>query len=193
MKNLFLIFFLFLGTLAFGQNKIPSKEVQLKATVQAAPEMFRDDATVIGYDKDGKLTTLKEGANEMVCLANDPEEEGISIACYSDKLADFMKRGRDLVAEGKSSDEKKEIRKKEIDNGTLKMPEEPAALYVLSAEEKDFDTETGEIKDYNLRYVLYKPYMTTEETGLPNKPQASGMPWLMEEKTHRSHIMITPK
>src|SRR5699024_361674 len=128
----------------------------------------------------------------MVCLADDPSKDGISIACYSDKLEPFMKRGRELVAEGKDNKEKRAVRQKEIEDGTLKMPEEPAAVYVLSAEEEDFDANTGEIKDSKVRYVLYKPYMTVEETGLPDKPQGQGVPWLMDAGTHRAHIMITP-
>lgn len=189
LLNLFLL--LFMGT-AFAQS-IPSKEVQIKSAVLAAPEMYRDHATVIGYDTQGKFTTLRQGNNGMVCLADDPHQKGISISCYSDKLEPFMKRGRELTAEGKSTAEKRAIRKKEIEQGTLPLPKEPAATYVLSAKDSDFDPQTGNLKNSSLRYVFYKPYMTVEETGLPDKPQGPGMPWLMDAGTHRSHIMITPQ
>src|SRR5699024_8732725 len=116
----------------------------------------------------------------------------LSAACYSDKLEDFMRRGRELEAEGKSTAEKQAARKKEIDEGSLKMPEEPAIVYVLYAAQEDYNPENGELTDSKIRYVFYKPYMTLEETGLPNKPQERGMPWLMDANTHRSHIMITP-
>lgn len=194
MKNLvFLCLMFLLGySIAFAQN-IPSKEAQIKAAVQAAPEMYRDDAKVIGYDKEGAYTTLREGSNKLVCLADDPNEDGLSVACYSDKLESFMKRGRELTLEGKSNEEKQKIRKEEIDNGELEMPEEAAIVYVLSAEDGDFDAETGDIQNSKLRYVFYKPYMTVEETGLPDKPQGPGQPWLMDADTHRAHIMITPE
>ncbi len=177
---------------AYAQNKIPSKDAQIKATVQAAPQMFQEGAKVLGYNADGKLITLREGNNELVCLADDPKKEGFSAACYSNKLEAFMQRGRELEAEGKSAEEKQEIRKKEIDSGKLEMPEEAAILYVLSADQANYNVETGEVKDGKLRYVFYKPYMSVEETGLPDKPQGKGMPWLMDADTHRSHIMITP-
>src|SRR5699024_7463187 len=122
----------------------------------------------------------------------DPKKEGFSAACYSDKLEDFMKRGRELVAEGKSTAEKQATRKKEIDAGDLSMPKEAAMVYVLSAEQENYDPETGALENTHLRYVLYKPYMTVKETGLPDKPQGKGMPWLMDANTHRAHIMITP-
>jgi len=177
---------------AFAQNNILPKNIQIKTAALAAPEMYRDGATVLGYNPDGKLISLREGTNGMVCLADDPNKEGISVACYGAELEPFMARGRALAAEGKSNEEKFEIRKNEIDTGTLKMPTEPSILYIVAGEEKDYSRETGELLNSKMRYVIYKPFMTGESTGLPTKPQAPGMPWLMEAGTYRSHIMITP-
>lgn len=193
MKKLLFVVFAFGSLLGFSQSKILPVEVQIKTAILAAPEMYQDGATVLGYNKEGKLVTLREGSNGMVCLADDPNKEGISVACYVAELEPYMARGRELLAEGKSEEEKRDARKYEIDAGTLKMPSEPAMVYVLAAEEKDLNTETGELENSRIRYVLYKPYMTGESTGLPTKPQAPGMPWLMDANTHRSHIMITPE
>ncbi len=192
MKKLMTLFVLAVAFSAFAQNKILPKDIQIKTAVLAAPEMYREDATVLGYNQEGRLVTLREGNNGMVCLADDPNKAGISVACYGAELEPFMARGRELVAEGKSNEEKQQIRKAEIEAGTLKMPEEPAMVYVLAGEENDYSAETGELLKSKIRYVIYKPYMTGESTGLPTKPQAPGMPWLMDAGTHRSHIMITP-
>lgn len=154
--------------------------------------MYKVGVTVLGYNPEGKLVTLKEGTNRMVCLADDPNNEGISVACYGAELEPFMARGRQLAAEGKTNEEKREARKNEIDNGTLIMPTEPSMTYIVAGEEKDYNPETGELQNSKIRYVIYKPYMTGESTGLPTKPQDPGMPWLMDAGTHRSHIMITP-
>lgn len=194
MKKLLIVFvfaFAFSAT-SQNKNKILPKDIQIKTAVLAAPEMYQDDATVLGYNADGKLVTLREGTNGMVCLADDPNKEGISVACYAAELEPFMARGRALAAEGKSNEDKQQSRKQEIDAGTLTMPAEPSMVYVLAAEEKDLNAETGELENGKIRYVLYKPYMTGESTGLPTKPQSPGMPWLMDAGTHRSHIMITP-
>lgn len=192
MKKLLSILFVF-GTLAgFSQSKILSAEVQIATATLAAPDMYRDGATVLGYNAKGKLVTLREGTNELVCLANDPNKDGISVACYSVELEPFMARGRELIAEGKTEKEKREVRQKEIEAGTLKMPNEAAAVYVLTADDKDLNTKTGELENSHIRYVFYKPYMTGKNTGLPTKPQGMGMPWLMDPGTHRAHIMITP-
>lgn len=178
MKKVLFVLFSFGALTCFSQGKILPAEVQIKTALLAAPPMYQDEATVLGYDKDGKLITLRKGSNEMICLADDPNKEGISVACYASDLEPFMARGRELVAEGKSNEEKQAVRKIEIDNGTLKMPSEPAMVYVLAGEEKDYNPETGELANSRIRYVLYKPYMTGESTGLPTKPQGPGMPWL---------------
>lgn len=84
------------------------------------------------------------------------------------------------------------MRKQEVEAGSLKMPDAPSMLYVLSGEEENYDQQTGELQDASLRYVIYTPFATTESTGLPDKPHVPGMPWLMDPGTHRAHIMITP-
>ena len=192
MKNLFLLSALICFSTVVGQSEIPSAESQIKTALYACPEMYQEGAKILGYNQKGELVTLRKGSNEMICLANDPNRNGVSVSCYSDKLEPYMNRGRELVAEGKTEVEKRDIRKTEIDAGTLEMPELPAALYVVTAKKEDYDIGSGALKNSKIRYVLYKPYMTALETGLPTKPQAPGMPWLMDANTHRSHIMITP-
>ena len=192
MKNLFLLSALICFSTVVGQSEIPSAESQIKTALYACPEMYQEGAKILGYNQKGELITLRKGSNEMICLASDPNRNGVSVSCYSDKLEPYMNRGRELVAEGKTEVEKRDIRKTEIDAGTLEMPELPAALYVVTAKKEDYDIGSGALKNSKIRYVLYKPYMTALETGLPTKPQAPGMPWLMDANTHRSHIMITP-
>lgn len=192
MNKLLLLAAIVCVSSALGQSKIPSKESQIKTALIACPEMYQQEAKVLGYNEQGKLVTLREGSNDLVCLGDDPNRDGISVSCYSNKLEAYMKRGRELIAQGKSEAEKREIRKNEIDAGTLVMPKEPAAVYVVTAIQEDHNFDSGDLKSHKIRYVLYKPYMTSLETGLPTKPGLPGMPWLMDANTHRSHIMITP-
>lgn len=192
MKHLFLLSALLCFASIMGQSEIPSAESQIKTALYACPEIYRDGATVLGYNENGTLITLREGNNDIICLANDPSKNTISTACYSNQLEDFMRRGRELLAEGKTEAEKREVRKAEIDAGTLPMPKTPAAVYVVNAKKEDYDFESGTLSHSRIRYVFYKPYMTAQDTGLPTTPQGPGMPWLMDADTHRSHIMITP-
>lgn len=189
------LFLLFLGATLFAQNsKVLPKDVQIKMAIQVAPKESQADVTVYGYNQKGELVLLKKGTNNLICLADNPNKKGVKIDCYSKKLEPFMARGRDLKNEGKSVTEIRDIRQKEVEAGKLQMPDEPSMLYVFTGDEENLDPETGHLKDANYRYVIYIPYATVEETGIPAKPHAPGMPWLMDPGTHRAHIMVsTPK
>jgi hypothetical protein len=63
---------------------------------------------------------------------------------------------------------------------------------VYSATAENFNSSTGEVTKGNYRYVVYIPWATAASTGLPIKPEAPGMPWIMDPGTHRAHIMIDP-
>lgn len=191
-----LLFLLFSTTVlsSFAQQtevKIPSKDAQIVTALYAAPDDKKDGAMIYGYAPSGSFIVLREGTNDLVCLTDDPNKDGISSACYYKGLEPFMARGRALTAEGKSFKEKQEIRGEEVTSGKLKIPEN-SMLFVYSAHQEDYSMETGEIQNGNIRYVVYIPFATTESTGLPDKPYLPGMPWLMDPGTHHAHIMITP-
>lgn len=180
------------GFSAFAQTNIPSSEAQLKSAVLAAPADKRAEATVYGYNSRGELTLLRKGTNEMVCLADDPSQKGFSASCYHQDLEPFMARGRELRKAGKSSQEIFDNREQEVKSGKLAMPKQPSSLFVFGAADESFNQTTGEVKDGYLRYVVYIPYATSESTGLPLKPDAPAMPWIMHPGTHGAHIMINP-
>jgi len=175
-----------------SKNVLPSADIQIKSALLAAPLEKKDSCTVYGYSADTQLVLLRKGTNEMICLADDPKTAGFSVACYVRELEPFMQRGRELRKEGIKDQQLFDEREKEVNAGTLQMPKQPAALYVYSAKDEDFDPATGEVKNGYLRYVIYIPYATAASTGLPEKPSADGMPWIMHPGTHGAHIMINP-
>lgn len=171
---------------------VPAAELQLKTAVLAAPADKQAGATVYGYSEKNEFVLLRKGTNELVCLADDPAQKGLSVSCYHQDLEPFMKRGRELKQAGKKPNEVLDMREQEVKAGTLKMPTHPTTLYAYSAKTENYDPATGVVKDGYLRYVVYIPYATAESTGLPLKPEAPGMPWIMDPGTHRAHIMINP-
>ncbi|MCK0147356.1 hypothetical protein MWU78_17005 [Arenibacter sp. F26102] len=170
---------------------LPS-DIQIKTAVLPAPEEKKDGAMVYGYDNSGELVVLRKGTNNLVCIGDNPNKDGINVACYSKKLEPFMARGRELSAKDLAGDEREKIRAKEVASGKLKMPKEPSMMYIYYGKSEDYNTTTGELQNGKFRYVIYTPFATTESTGLPDKPHAPGMPWLMDPGTHRAHIMVGP-
>lgn len=171
-----------------SQNKIPSTEWQIKTATMAVPAEYSDGAKVYGYDSNGNFTVLREGTNQFICLADDPNKDNFQTAAYHKDLEDFMARGRELKVAGKGFQEIFDIREEEVKSGKLKMPGR-ATLFVFNG---TLNEETNEIENQRIRYVVYIPYATPETTGLPAKPIAKGHPWIMNPGTHRAHIMITP-
>ncbi|WP_439882306.1 hypothetical protein ACSX1A_03895 [Pontibacter sp. MBLB2868] len=193
MKNIFVIlFFAFTALHVQAQTSVPTPEAQIKAAVLAAPTDKREGAAVYGFNEKGELVLLRKGTNEMICLADDPNLKGFSAACYHKDLEPFMARGRELKKQGKMSKEIFDTREAEVKSGKLQMPGQATSLFVYTASDENYNQATGEVKDGYLRYVVYIPYATSESTGLPLKPDAAGMPWIMYPGTHGAHIMISP-
>ncbi len=191
MKPICLFLLLLINSvMAFGQT--PSAEMQIKGALLAAPEEKRAGAMVYGYDAKGAFIVLRKGTNELICLADNPSQKGFSVSCYHKDLDPFMARGRDLKAEGKSFQEIFDIREAEAKSGKLLMPKQASNLQVYSAAEEAYNPTTGEVTKGKFRYVVYIPWATAASTGLPTKPEAPGMPWIMDPGTHRAHIMIDP-
>ena len=166
---------------------VPAAE-QVKIAVLAAPADRRDGAHVLGYDAAGKLVTLREGTNDMVCSADDPARDGFEVACWHESIEPYMARGRQLAAEGVEGNDRNAIRWKEAESGTLRMPERPASLFILTGR---YDAATGTVQDEYRRSVLYIPFATAESTGLSTQPSDID-PWIMHPGTAGAHIMITP-
>ena len=174
------------------ETVLSSTDIQIKSALLAAPLEKRDSCTVYGYSADKQLILLRQGTNELICLADNPDEPGFSVACYVKDLEPFMQRGRELRKQGIKDQQLFDQREKEVKAGTLLMPRQPTTLYVYSAKEEEYNPATGEVKNGYLRYVIYIPYATVASTGLPEKPSANGMPWIMDAGTHGAHIMINP-
>jgi hypothetical protein len=139
--------------------------------VLAAPEDKRAGAMVYGYDAKGEFILLRKGTNELICLADNPKQEGLSVSCYHKDLEPFMARGRELKAAGKTFQEIFDIREAEAKSGKLVMPKQASNLQVYSAAAEAYNPTTGEVTKGKFRYVVYIPWATSESTGLPTKPE----------------------
>ena len=173
--------------LLVAQSQILPPAKQIQAATAAAPAELRDGAGVWGYSDAKKLVRLREGTNDMVCLANNPDGEKFHVACYHKSLEPFMARGRELRAQGVKGEQVDTVRFKEIKSGKLAMPQTPSALYTLT--DGSFDATTGKVTGAKWLYVVYIPGATEKSTGITEKP-APGVPWIMYPGTPKAHIMF---
>ncbi len=174
-------------------NQKLSADQQITSAIQAAPIEAREEAMVYGYSESGNFMMLREGFNDFICVADDPNKDGLQVVSYHKSLEPMMARGRDLAAEGKTREEKEEIRNDEAKSGKMLLPIAPATLHIYYGDDAYFNEETSKIENAKYRYVVYIPYATQETTGLPLSPNESSHPWLMFPGRYNAHIMITPE
>lgn len=170
------------------ESQIKPEERQIQEAISPLSEDLQEGAAVLGY-RGGKLVELRAGTNEMICLADDPDREGFHVACYHRDLESFMARGRELRADGMSRDEVTRIRREEIEEGKLEMPNGARSLYSLTGPEGSFDPESGTITEGGGLWVIYVPYATTETLGISSAPSRA-RPWLMFPGKPWAHVMI---
>ncbi|MDH5591135.1 MAG: hypothetical protein OEZ65_07735 [Gemmatimonadota bacterium] len=163
-------------------------EAQIALAVQAAPADLRGGALVQGYDEAGSFVTLREGSNDLVCMAPNPEAERFEVSCHHAGLEAFFARGRELLAEGVTGQDRIRARWEEYEAGKLDIPY-GSINYILTG--TGVDAATGEIEGAYLRWTIYTPWATSATTGISGQPSQGG-PWLMLPGTPGSHIMITP-
>lgn len=101
LKQAILLLFLCGFAQQLPAQAIPPADWQIRTALMAVPEEFRDGARVYGYDPSGKFTTLRQGTNDYIALADDPTNDSFSTAAYHKDLDPFMARGRELKAQGK--------------------------------------------------------------------------------------------
>ena len=173
-----------------AQSTLPPAAAQIAAATSALPEEFKEQATVLGYlEGRSGLVPLRTGTGPYVCLADDPADERFHVACYHKSLEDFMARGRALRAQHVANVDS--VRYAEIDQGKLKMPAQPAALYSLTGAPDNVVAATGVVTGARPLYVVYIPFATPESTGLPAKAEPN-QPWIMFPGTAKAHIMFVP-
>jgi len=170
---------------------IDTDEALIATALMAAPKESRSECKVIGYNMAGEFVTMREGGNEFIVLADNPNQDGFNAACYHKDLEPFMARGRALRAEGKTGQEIFAIREAEMKSGQLKITS-GSTLHIYYGAKTMYDPETSKVEGAQLRYVVYMPWATSESTGLPEVPIAPNHPWIMNPGTHRAHIMISP-
>jgi hypothetical protein len=178
---------------AGGQSpSYPSAERQIAAAVSPLPEPLRKGARVLGYDSQGKLATLRNGTNDMVCVSDDPAGKQFHVACYHKSLEPFMARGRELHAMRRSRESIDSVRMRDIQTGRYAMPARPAALYQYFASRDSVDATTGAVKGAQYLYVVYMPYASQKTTGITENP-IDGGPWIMYPGKPWAHIMVAPQ
>ena len=175
MKIIVKIFLLLTIVCTYAQVKSP--EEQITEAIRALLEALRGSATVIGYNQSGEEIVLRNGTNEMICWADNPnrtdDRGAFFVVCFPKSLEPYMKRMKELGPEGNSTVAS------EIKSGKIAMPK-LAIRYTLRGHSPE-----GAIP----LTVIHVPYATSELTGFSTEID-NFRPWLMLAGTAHAHIMV---
>jgi hypothetical protein len=165
---------------AGAQEAMRSADVE--RAVLPLPVAQRAGATVMVVE-DNEARVVREGDGPFICLADAPGDDRFQAVCYHESLEPYMARGRELRKGGMSMMDAIAARDEEIEAGTLEMPSRATLHQVLGGADWDGDLSTAQRLT-----VIYLPFATTEDLGLP-QGNTSG-PWLMHPGKGTAHIMI---
>ncbi len=174
------------GSLRFERGQ----EVAIDAAVLPLPVAMRADATVVTSDADGMTIELRGGSNGVTCRTDFPA--GVTpfqflAVCYHDSMHAFFTRDIQLTARGLGREQIRARLTEEIRSGELETPSHPAAGYFLGG--SAYDERTGEVESPLRWQVLFTPFMTANQVGVPDH-EVAGTAWMMNSGGLRAHIML---
>ena len=174
------------GLVLAGPALLTAQSVDLSDPVATAvlplPADFRDDATVIDRANE---TVLRRGRNGFTCLTDVPGNAGLSVQCHPTAIEPYLRRGRELSAEGIRGAEQRGVLAAEVRTGRLYLPA-GAMLRNISG---TINVETGVPDSVRVWSELLLPFANTAELGIPDSDQGLD-PWMMRPGDVGTHVMV---
>lgn len=173
------------------------RERETTLALSAAPEHLRKDAGVYllqkgGYVKardsrNGFNCAVLQGGNFLAPICYDAE------GSETNMKADF--RRRELLEQGKSEAEVKQLMDAEYKAGKLLAPRRPGIAYMLSPEFKQSDPKTGQSKQFFPPHLMfYAPYMKNSDIGaLKEHFNSHTHVFILDEGKPGAYMIVTPQ
>ncbi len=174
---------LILPLAASAQSSDRSVDEEIARAVQAAPERFRADATVITFAEDGSSVVLREGTNGLLCWdsSGEPGQQGrFSAQCTSEENRARVEQNHRIVNAAADPDEARAMFEAAERDGTREVAAFGTVYFHLIGD----DPETG-----RLHTTVAVPHATGESLGLPEERRSDAL-WLMDGGTSGAHLMI---
>lgn len=172
---------------------LPPISEQIATAVLPLPAPLRDQATVVGYGPDMRLTVLRAGTNGMVCTGQRPGNEEFDVRCYQETFIPLVRRIAQL--NGLPEEERHRIIDQEIKSGKLSLPSGPVAGYRMLGPASAYNAATHLTGPAIASWQsIHFPYKTAAEIGLPEEGTVTRtLPYVMASGSYWSHVMINDK
>ena len=179
--------FLFVGLALAGPTSVTAQiGVDLSDPVATAllplPASLREGATVIDRPDE---SVRRRGSNGLTCLTDVPGNAGLSVQCHPSIIEPYLRRGRELSAEGIRGTELRSILAAEVRTGRLYLPT-GAMIRNLSG---TINVETGVPDSVRVWSEFLVPFASTIDLGIPDTDQGLD-PWMMRPGDVAAHAMV---
>ncbi len=145
-------------------------------------DTLRAGATVVNY-ADNQV--LRRGTNGITCLTDRPADNRLSLVCYPSAVEGYMRRGRELSAEGIRGNEYRAILGAEVKTGALYFP----SGVLLRNVSGTINDATGVPDSVRVWVEFLLPFADAAALGIPLFD--SGLdPWMMSAGTVAAHVMV---
>lgn len=146
------------------------------------PQSLREGATVIDRTDE---SVLRRGSNGLTCLADVPGDARLSIQCHPSIVEPYMRRGRELSAEGIRGIESRSVLAAEVRTGRLYLPAGAMIRNISGA----INVEIGVPDSVRVWSEFLIPFATTTDLGIPDTDQGLD-PWMMRPGDVAAHVMV---
>ena len=182
MKRLVLIV-LGLGTLAFSSTVYAQTDAELiEQSLAAAPRRGREGASVVKWAADHTYTTIKEGANKIVCYsrADQRDRPAFAVQCTSLANLDRVAQNRQFRAESTDSAGERALVAAAAEGGTRVKAEFGSWFRSMNGQDQ---------ASAGVHMTIAMPGATAASTGLPDNREQGGA-FIMAAGSTEAHLMV---
>lgn len=156
----------------------------IETAVWPLPLNLRNDASIMTYNPDGTLRSLRLGKNGFFCIPDNPNDDRFSVECHPQSLRAYLERRRQLL-DTENRALRDSLLTREIQEGKLELPV-GAISYFTSGK---VNPQSGVPDSVMVWSEIALPFAGTEKTGLTTE-NAGEAPWIMRPNQYGAHVMI---
>jgi hypothetical protein len=175
-----------------GPREILPRDVEITLARSAAPPGVSARARVLVLTDSG-FVVAEPGSSGVTCLVDRSWSLSIEPHCYDAEgaasiLPMFVRR-TELSHLGASEAEIDREIADGLASGRFRLPRRPALTYMMSAAQVLYDDDGRLVGHWRPHLMMYYPYMTNAELGLPATPDMS-VGSVFDEGTPRASLVI---
>lgn len=164
--------------------------VPLESATLPLPPELRESTSIVSLDAAGRVSTLRSGTGNMVCIADPPDDDTFDARCYHRDFIPYLYRVRQLSAEGVTRGDIDAQIETELEANLIRITMEPTAGYrmygPLTALIENGSAWTDEMRRWQSIHI---PRANAEDLGFVTENEAL-MPYVMASGDLWAHVMI---